>query len=181
MELEYELTLDDYVTFNKYHIRHSPSCRRSYRWNLVVLIALGLLLIVLYGAFFGTPVGTVLSCIIYVPLGWLLWRLSYRVTVARRLQRALREGENRDLAGTHVLVIHDEGITTTGQMGETKLKWAVVEKTVEDKEHVYIYVSAVSALVIPKRAFQDEQHMRAFLDEIARFRTALAADARTPA
>jgi hypothetical protein len=170
MELQYDLTVDDLVAFNKHHIWHSPTCRRSYYWNLIGGIVTGLLVAILIGVFYGTPEWTLLYCAILVPLCWLFWRVYYRVAMARRLRKLYREGENRGLAGAHVLITDDEGFTSKGQMGEGKLKWAVVERTVEDKDYLYVYISAVSALIIPKRAFRDEQHMRAFLDEARRLK-----------
>jgi len=170
MELQYEITLDDLVTFNKYHIRHSPTCRRSYWWNLVGMIVAFVLVAVLVGALYGTPIATAIHLAILLPLSWPLWHLIYRVTVARRLRKLYREGENRGLAGIHLIRIDAEGLAGTSQAGESKLKWVIVERIVEDNNHLYIYVSAVSAIVIPKRAFQDEHHIQAFRDEARRLK-----------
>jgi hypothetical protein len=173
MKLQYELDLDDVVIFNKYHVRHSPTCRRSYYFNLIFGLATAVVIVLLLVRGSGQPVAvTVVLLIPALVFGWLVFLLYWRVSVTRRIRKLLREGGNRGMFGAHTLALLPESLVATGAMDETKLLWDRVERIVEDKAHLYIYVSAISAFIIPKRAFQDKRHMQAFLDEMAKLRAA---------
>ena len=173
MELQYELSLDDLVAFNKYHIWHSPTCRRAYRWNLALtlgIVVIGLLIPTLSAKTDDSRLHLIIGLVIVLApvalLVWLALHLHWRLSPARRVRKLLREGANKGSLGMHTLTFGQRGVTEISTVSEATWTWESFERIAEDKKHVYVYLGAVSAHVIPKRAFRDEQHMRAFLDEV---------------
>src|SRR5262249_27289903 len=117
--------------------------------------------------------------VVFAILSFLLFLLSpayWRWSVRRRLQRLLSEGQNAGL-GKGRLIIRPNGLRVTKEGADNALNWSYVEKIVESETHVYIYISAVSALMIPKLAFASDAEREHFV-EIARQYREVAAGLR---
>ena len=152
VEVQYEVTMEDIVEFNRYHMAHSPTIRRSLRTARllvsVAFVAAGILLSVAKGTFTDVAVFGLVS---------VLWFLLMPAFVGRRtiknVRRMLSEGENRGLLGKCTLSIAVDGLRVVRETGESTFAWCAVDRIVTAERHVYIYVSTVEALVIPKDAF----------------------------
>jgi len=64
-------------------------------------------------------------------------------------------GRNRGLFGRHRVTISPEGVTDSGEHGQTSTAWRAVERVAAADEHVFIYTNALAAGIIPRRAFAD--------------------------
>ncbi len=67
----------------------------------------------------------------------------------------IREGRNRILFGKQRVTLSPDGITKSGELDETRIAWPAVERVIKDREHVFIYTSALTAFIVPRRAFAD--------------------------
>ena len=175
MEIEYEITLDDMVAFNVYHIRNSPSCRRS-RLLVRAILPLGMFPVFLHAGLTGEgPLlhSAIASGFLWVSISfiWLLvthcgWRRGLR----RKLVRLYREGEAETKIVKHVMTLGPEGITDKTELAETKRKWRGLKKIVSDDKHIYLYVGPAEAHIVPKGVFPDESSIEGFLAAIEAFR-----------
>lgn len=98
MRIGFRLSVDDYVAFNVYHVRSSPSYRRGLIvWGLMVPLGLFVVLSVL--GFKESPVFSIVSAAI--PSGLLiLWAWGGNDGRLRKsAQKMYSEGENRGLGG----------------------------------------------------------------------------------
>ena len=182
MEVEFELTFEDLIEWGLYHAEHSPALRQA----RAGVAALGI------GAFGGAaillsylfPANTVT----FVPVGIVAGTL-WAALVPRYSRRWLRallapvyaEGENRLLTGSHFLRLAPEALMGRTDFARTEIDWALVERIEETPTHVFIYISATQALIIPKRAFRPPDGVRAFVAQTREFRATSAgqaADAR---
>ncbi len=77
----------------------------------------------------------------------------------------VNEGKNEGLLGTHELFIDLQGIREVTKNGETHVRWSGIEKCGEDAVNVYLYNSAMSALIIPKKAVPELESLRKLLAE----------------
>jgi len=154
VEVEYEVTMEDMVEFNRYHMAHSPTVRRTLRSARLLasaaFVGIGILISVAEGTFTGLAAFGLVS---------VLWFLLMPAFIVRRtiknVRRMLSEGENRGLLGKCTLSIAVDGLRVVRETGESTFAWCAVERIVTSERHVYIYVGATSALVIPKDAFAD--------------------------
>jgi len=154
VEVQYEVTMADMVEFNRYHMAHSPTVRRSLRTARVLasagFVAIGIVISVEQGTFTGLAVFGLAS---------VLWFLLMPALVRRRtiktVRRMLSEGEGRGLLGKCTLSIAVDGSRVVRETGESTFAWCAVDRIVTAERYVYIYVGATSALVIPKSAFAD--------------------------
>lgn len=163
VEIQYEVTMEDMIEFDRYHMAHSPTVRRFLRTARllvpVAFVAIGIATSVAGGSFTSLAV---------FGLGSLLWFLFMPALLgrarAKHARRMLSEGEGRGLLGKCTLSIAVDGLRVVREAGESTFAWCAVDSIVTAERHVYIYVSAISALVIPKDAFADRARCEWFVE-----------------
>ena len=156
-QVEYELTPDDLFAFQWRAYQRSPSGQRARRnrYISVVLIALG---VTTLPAFFaGYPVLTWFNVLAFVVVLVVIAPAS--ALIERYLtQRAIREFVRREKPGQgqlgrHTITLQDEGVLETTATGQMRTTWAGVDRVEDDDRYIFVYISAASAHVIPRRAF----------------------------
>jgi hypothetical protein len=147
--VDYETTLEDLVEFNVYHLRTSRSgvsmrSRGSFSAGLVGLF-LGILLIMTTGNIMFAALGvglSVLSVFIYQPI---------MIRTARQnSRRIIADGKNLGTIGWHRLILEEEGLREESEAGSRYTTYASLERVAETDEHVFVYLSAIDAHVIPR-------------------------------
>lgn len=191
MTAEYELSKDDWSAFNYYHHFHSPTARRQYlrAWFspaiAMLLLCLGVSLLASLSS--PTPGSTFLALLplfSVIPCYLFLFPWSYRRKLKKILAGMISEGRNRTLFGRQRVTIAPEGITKAGDFDRTTIAWSGVERVVKDKDHAFVYISALAAIIVPRRAFSDAVEFDEFVMKAARYQeeagTTLPLDAGSP-
>jgi len=170
MTAEYEITKADLCAFNLYHHRHSPTARRQYLRSWFIPAFAWLLVCI--GIWYladrerGTPSRTLLDLLplfSIVPLYLLYFPWVYRRKLRKIVDGMVSEGKNRGLFSHHRVTISPEGVTDSGEHNQTATAWRAVERVAAAGEHAYIYTSALSAIIVPRRAFASPSEFEAFV------------------
>lgn len=171
MEVQFTLTKQDLIDFNLYHLSHSPTVKRQ---------RIGLLLPGLLWSLFWLWVSIdddktwqniltlkplIIGGFLYIATLLLLWRWS----VKRQLQRLLDEGENKGLFTPQRVILSEEGIATIDELSTYTAKWQTVEKIIATDDCIYLYVNAVSAVIVPKRFFANDAAFGDFVRQAREF------------
>jgi len=77
----------------------------------------------------------------------------------------VREGRNMGMLGLRTIVISSDGITERTQVSETTCKWPSIEKICTNGDYVFVYMSTMSAFIIPKRAFNTSSEFDTFISQ----------------
>jgi YcxB-like protein len=170
MTAEYELTKDDLRAFNLYHHGHSPASRRHYLLAWWVPAVIWFLVCAGIWYFAGregrTPLRAFLDLLPLfcgVPLYLLCFPWAYRRKLRKMVDAMAGEGENRGLFSHHRVTISPESVTDSCEHGQTSSTWRGVERVVAADEHAYIYINALAALIVPRRAFADPAEFEEFV------------------
>ncbi|WP_459931612.1 YcxB family protein [Desulfosporosinus burensis] len=83
--------------------------------------------------------------------------------MTKRISKMLNDGGKNSVIGTHNLAISEDGIVDRSKHTEAKTQFKAIDTIVENKEHIYIYVNANSAHIIPIRIFVNEAEKNDFL------------------
>jgi hypothetical protein len=171
MEIEYDRTPDDLIAFNLYHLHNTPNLKRQIRTSMglyVILIASILLIIFAAG-------NKVLLCIFFTfsIIGGIGLFLSlpryYDQQTVKLTKRLLAEGRNEGLIGHTKVILTPEAIVGQTSRGEEKLFWHSVNQVVETATCIYIYVSSMSAYIIPRRAFSSDEQRLNFISLVNQY------------
>lgn len=104
-----------------------------------------------------------------------------RRQIAAAVKAAYADPRQRKLGGWIRLSLSPAGIQQSAEHFESLWRWTAIERIEVAEELILFHLGAVQVLLVPKRAFQDEGHVRTFLDAARRFhRRALGDTSETP-
>jgi len=159
----FKMTEADYLEFNRHHILSDKSAQKITRiTRVVLLICIGFFLvnyIFLQGdipttsVFFFIILGVVIS-FGYKPLMLLLVRLQIK---SLKKQGKLPYNKNVQLQ------FDEENYTEIGDISETKIKYTTIEKVVEGRIAIYLYIGAIQATIVPYSVFETVEQKHNFL------------------
>ena len=183
MEVQFDLTLEDLLAFHEYHNAHSPTMQRHYHlawWRLPVAVIILWLVLAVWSGQFSQFASDYWYGLLIVPF-WLFW-FPWRWHRARRMNalQLLSEGENVGVIGRQRLTITPETVTQSNAYREYRTRWEAVEKIVRSEHYAYVYVSAYTAHILPRRAFLTDGEFLKFVGEALHFHDAKRRAAATP-
>lgn len=156
MKINYSLTKQDYLDFNIQHTKHSPTIRKSILINRYLVPV-----IFMFVPFFAEKQTSIpilywfgIFSIVYI-LWAIFYPKYYTWEISRKVLKLLKEDKYISMIGERSLALTKEGIIETSSQNESKVKWESVGRINETKEHIFIYISPVSAFIIPTRSFKD--------------------------
>lgn len=162
MDLEYELTKQDYIDFNIYHMTSSVTMKRSLFIQRFIIPIIFLVLPIFLIKITDIPLWYWYSVFIILSVLWVVFYKKFLIkSVERRISKILDEGKTTGILGVHHFSFTEEGIVDKTEFSETK--YNVIEKVVESEKHIFIYVSAVMAYIIPIRIFNSVDVKSKFL------------------
>ena len=164
MRLRYEITLEDLLAFTLHVHQKSPTMRRTRMRAAMGLAAMiiGLCLIA----------AEVLDnfLVLWAGVGWAalfvaIYPRLYRRNVKRLSTRLYAEGQNKGILGQHVTELRDNGLFDGTAFSERTVYWKGIERIESIPGHTFVYLSAMSAQVIPEDSVT-EGNYQAFIDEL---------------
>ncbi|MFC6464385.1 YcxB family protein [Marinilactibacillus sp. GCM10026970] len=166
--IEYELTEEDYISFNWHHMQNSPSQKKLFK-----LFAFILPILLLPGVYFlGTRVFKQ-SSLYWAIMGvgvYVLWICVYPALYKRAVKsqtlKLLKEGDNSSLYGKRKLNLMEDPLIVIEKDITSSLPKSRIKEIKEYDDMILLYVDAISAFVIPKRELseKDISDIRAILD-----------------
>lgn len=159
MTFEYHTTVDDVIAFNLYHFQHSPAARRQIQIARAAISAgTGVITLILCAAITrGTLLPLVLA--LGIAAGAFLFAIYpgiVRATLRKNIRNMLREGRNQTMVGPQRQTFTPEQITSSSSVGSATLSWATVERIAKTDTHIFVYLSAISAIMLPRRIFPSD-------------------------
>jgi hypothetical protein len=148
VRIEYTVNLDDIVEFTRFHYQTTTcSPKATIKDGATFFIVLLLMVSVTgklnVGSFVIVAAATIAWTVLCRPLA--LWYM-------RRKARSLyARGKNKRLIGCHSLEIADGLLRQRNEGGSDDVRFEVIERVAEDPSYVFIYVSAMTAYVVPRR------------------------------
>ncbi|AXI10808.1 hypothetical protein CUC15_18475 [Oceanobacillus zhaokaii] len=164
MEINYNLTEEDYLNFNLFHMKNSKSVMNSLKMQRFLTPIFFILISYLFSQLGDTPFLFAFIPFLIISIIWIVFypRFFYK-TVIRNVKKMIREGRNGGLIGKHRMIITEDGITETTSTDETKVNWSGIQAFKEDNDYFYLYNSSVSAYILPKRELKNADEVKDYL------------------
>ena len=168
-QVEYVVTGEDFAAFNVHVLRTDPEQRRQVaRHRVGGMVAAGVLALVLGWALLGDAVVAVVAAGVAAVGWWVTWPKAVARSVRKTALRLGRPLISPAPARTR-LWLDDEGLHEECNGVVTNAEWSGVQRVDETDDHGFVFVSPMSAVIVPKR--EDRAGVSAFLAE-ARARAA---------
>uniref|UniRef100_UPI0032174246 YcxB family protein n=1 Tax=uncultured Draconibacterium sp. TaxID=1573823 RepID=UPI0032174246 len=156
MEINVDLTREDYIDFNKYFFLKKGLKKRIY---IVIIIALMIPLIVDYGQPF--EIFTYLKTAV---LAGFIFGLIYFGGMMITIKRTGKlPSDNGSLLGKKKFIITDEGLVEDCESNRNLQKWKGIKSIETNDNSIFIFIDTLVAYVIPKRSFKDEAEIENFI------------------
>jgi len=167
MEVEFVLTEDDIVALAHRTARRSLKEGKGaiIRWIVIAFLLLMFLVHVVNDpddAFSYYPIPLIAFVVaVHFLTPWM---------VVQNTKRALRQGRYDQVLGRHRLLLTPEALTHDSEYAAGRTLWAAVHRIDKTKDHAFILLSGNTSLIVPRRAFADEESFSDFVNAIRRFR-----------
>lgn len=167
MQIEYELTPDDWGAFGEYNARNSPQFQRAKnRRGVLNVVLLALSIGVAASIFAKSPVPLIIAICAAIGASW---NASGRLITEVRTQ--MTSMERACLRGQHSLEVLPEGLRFRCDVSDSTIAWRGIRDVVETNDHVFVMLDEMQGYVVPKQRVISGD-VRTFLLEVAKFRTA---------
>jgi Ca2+/Na+ antiporter len=164
MEIKYALTREDFVSFNMYHIENSKTTKQSLFRQQYVIPIIYLIIPFIFSRVTDIPFIFWMITFLAIFILWIIFYPRYfKNYVKRNIEKMIDEGRNENLFGPVILTLEEAGISETSNSGVSMANWSSIERVEETKTHILIYLNAVSAAIVPLRAFADTDEKNEFL------------------
>lgn len=101
---------------------------------------------------FARPVLVTLA-LLFSGLYWLIFSVyALPKSLDRQTRRMYGEGANKGVLGQHEIEIDASGLWERSEVSETRHAWRGIERIEESDDYAFIYVTSMSAHVIPKQS-----------------------------
>jgi hypothetical protein len=161
MTIQYEIGIKDMAALSVYQWRKSYSRARGRPFARVSIT-----LLLLLCAHVSLASGYAAAAAVFA-LAAVVWLALYKVLQEALVRRGVRQlyslPENACHLGPRQVVLGTDGLDTRLATQTTHIDWDGILGIEEDHDHLFLFVSGVSALIVPRRAFASG-------DEADRFR-----------
>jgi hypothetical protein len=173
MEVEYSLEIDDALAFVQYNWKYGPKELRLKRFGWIGAFLLGGMLylagldITLNGNLSGLTI-----LLLFLLGGTLLIQMLIPWFADRKVRRLFKRSEGKAEFQWRRLTLSSEGLHSVSEHADGIMKWPAIEKIVVTDEHLFLYTSPTAAIIVPKRAFEEEWQFTDFVDHARRYHEA---------
>ncbi len=180
MTVTYVVTADDVVAFNLYHLQHAPGMRRYLGWTRFGAASLAVISVWSLVAYLQYNSRSILALALAIIAGAIVYRMTPALMLRatpRTVRRMLRDEANRGMIGAQQITLAPDALIFRSELGECRYAWETIERIATTPEHIFIYVTPITALIVPARALSAAER-DAFVEAA---RSALPAHASSPA
>lgn len=172
MEIEYERTIEDLVELNLYSIENSTvqqKARKSQNYGIVTLASIFVILAVIWLSLLQDMNG-VMYLVVGIYMIYILWYNNSSRYKRRKVTEILEE-QNEEKPNANLckrtMTIKDDGFYEKSDFEESKIFWRSIREIVQTEKYLYLFETKGIAIIVPRRAFPDEDSFKAF-DKAAR-------------
>ncbi|MEF9933982.1 MAG: YcxB family protein [Clostridium sp.] len=169
MKIKYDITKDDYIKFNMYHLESSSNVKKEL---VIHRFIIPMMLVGLSAAFYvltGLPLHIGVPLFLGIGIVWaVFYPKYYRKNALKNVSKVVDSGFQSSGVSKNTINVLDEGIHSSSRAGQTINRWDEVKKVHETDEYFFIYVTDKIAHVIPKRAFANKEEEHEFIEIINR-------------
>lgn len=150
MRIEYRLTFGDYMLFNAMHQLLSVPLQLLY----LLFAGMIYLMSIEDSGMFGAAMAALIAYVF-------MWLFQFIFNVLYTYSR-----KNKALLTRHVVEVQDDAFYEETEFGRSFHYWPGIAKVVSRPGFAAVYINALAAHIIPRRAFSSDQHLAEFVNTI---------------
>lgn len=161
MELNYNITEDDYIAYNVFHYENAPAYRKQ--MTAVGLVTPVLLIVIGFVAKGTLDLFTCAVSAIFLVIWFGFGKKRRTKIMERSVKKLVGNGDFNEFIGLQKLVLHEEDFVVESPGKITATSYNAVQKILCDDKRIYVYVGSVSAFIVPFSAFESPTQKEEFV------------------
>lgn len=162
MTVTYELQPSDLRAFAAFARKHAPSIKRIRRVMYVFIAGLSFLTAAT-NDFDNLLQRAVAFCLVLALMLLLCWIIGWLLVKVGQW-RLLTSEQQQGVLCQHSITLGDDALIEITPVNESRYLWRGIHHIAQTPEHIYIFINAQAAHIIPKRAFADADAAREFYE-----------------
>ena len=163
MKLTCQLTIDDFVAFNEYHVAHSPLHIKQARQHRYIPTIIYFMMAAIFCAIHAVVAATLCA---FFSLGWFLTEpRRLRLRRKKLIEKHLAETIGDSLSEPSCLEVCEDGIHASGYLGQSIFKFSSVGAIAQEGVYTFVYIGKGQALVLPDDRLPADQ-IQTFVDGV---------------
>ncbi|MCK5741620.1 MAG: YcxB family protein [Chlorobi bacterium] len=151
IDFEFDFEIEDWMAFQKSYMENSKQFKRTRAfaaYTIPAMLSVSFIIDLLRTSItLEDHIIHLLFIIIWIPFArWLI-----NSSTLRKFRKMLGEGDNSSILGLHRLILNEDGLQYFKPDSEGKMKWSAFKKLVQTEDYYFLYNSAISAMIIPKK------------------------------
>lgn len=167
MKIKYNIQPEDFVAFNMSYMYNNPIMRANIRNTRIISTAIilfgGVILMQLFGKL---SIPAMLVYILFAVVIFFTMPMMIKKKVRKGVFKMLMQPQNQHICSEKIMTLEEKEIFLEGGGEESRYTYDVVESVKEDKEHYFIYVGPMAALIVPYRAFETGEAKANFYNKL---------------
>lgn len=168
MEINFEVTKEDYIKFNLYHVENSPSQKKNYnllRYGVPVFFSAPIYFIGT-GLFKQPSIYWAIIATLFSVIWIITYPKQYKSLIRKETEKLINEGDNSEIFGKKSMVIDNDAITIYNKSSSEKILKSAIKKVKIYDDLIVVYISAITAHIIPTRDL-DKDLKENFIKEVS--------------
>lgn len=167
MQIDFELTKQDYINFNIFHINYSKTLRKMLFIQRYI-VSLSFLIVPFVASWVTSiPLWYWLSVFVFTYIIWILFYWKYfKWNMGRKISKMVEEGKTDVMLGKQGVKLDESTIINNSSMNSSETKYQAIENIIETKDYIYVYISPVQAYIIPVSAFENLDEKDKFVNKL---------------
>lgn len=167
MEIKFNITEDDLITYNLYQANTIKSIKRA----IALQRYIPAIIFIFAGFLFSNKQSSsyYISLFAFTTLAvlWIIfYPLYFKRHVIKSMSKIFKKDESKNLFGKYSIKLEQEKVVEISPSKKNKTDWKDVKDLVEYKGYLFIILTEVTAYIIPPTAFRDENQKEIFISFI---------------
>ena len=164
VNLKYTITKEDYINFYTHVMWDAGDRKRSRTKNIIKQLGFVALFLAVYyfaGGFrFLNNISVIIIILMFATS--LLPLIGGRAGTERQAADIADDPENASVFTEHILEASDTGLEIRTDTADIKYSWKAITRRTETAAYYFLFLNAIHALIIPKRAFGSNEEALEF-------------------
>ncbi|MBQ7847445.1 MAG: YcxB family protein [Clostridia bacterium] len=164
-----QLSEDDYVHFNSYHLKNHPAGKKVFAVQLVVMPIVCVLALILVWVL-SEDLFLLTAEIVALSIVCVLWEIFAKKRLLKQVRKGYRKALKKDpsFAAPSVMTFTEDYFVEEGKNETSSLHYAALKHIGMDEQGVYLYKNDILAYVLPNRCFCSAQDKEEFTEFVKR-------------
>ena len=171
MQLTYELTKEDFINFNFYHIENTSRAKKSLKMQRFVSPIIFLIAPFPVTMLSESPLSFWFTIFGAMYVLWVvLYPTYFKFSIRNKMQKLIDKGAGVEILGVNQIKLTDEGLESINErtQGISTCAWKDVDSMKEIDKYIFIYKDFMSAFIVPKRDL-DEETKNEFIEKVEKY------------